>query len=143
MIDISSNDKASIDAAIARIKAIVAQPEVGEVYDGIIKSITSFGAFVEIMPGKEGLLHVSEIKWERVENVEEVLKTGDQIKVKLLEVNEATGKLKLSARALLEKPEGYVERPPRQDRPRGDRDRDRNRNQSGGNRDRGSRDRRR
>lgn len=148
VIDISSNDKASIVAAVAAIRAIVAQPEEGETYHGTIKSLTSFGAFVEIMPGKEGLLHISEINWDRVENVEDVLKAGDKIDVKLLEVNKATGKLKLSAKVLLPKPEGYVERPPRTDRPRGDRDnrdrdRDRNRNSSSGNHDRGSRDRRR
>jgi polyribonucleotide nucleotidyltransferase len=148
-IDIFGDNKESIEAALASIRAIVAQPEVGEIYDGIVKSITSFGAFVEIMPGKEGLLHISEINWERVENVEDVLSSGDKVKVKLLEVNEATGKLKLSARVLLPKPEGYVERPPRQDRgdrDRGNRDRrdrgSRDRNPSG-NRDRGSRDRRR
>jgi len=135
VIDVFASDKASIDAAIANIKAIVAQPEEGETYHGKIKSITSFGAFVEIMPGKEGLLHISEISWKRVENVEDVLTAGDEIDVKLLEVNKATGKLKLSARALLPKPEGYVERPQRSDRPqRGDRDR--NRNHSGGSRDR-------
>ncbi len=143
-IDIFGDNKESIEAALASIRAIVAQPEVGEIYDGIVKSITSFGAFVEIMPGKEGLLHISEINWERVENVEDVLSSGDKVQVKLLEVNEATGKLKLSARVLLPKPEGYVERPPRQDR--GNRDRrdrgSRDRNQSS-NRDRGSRDRRR
>ncbi len=134
VIDIFANDKASIEAAKESIKAIVAQPEEGEIYNGTIKSLTSFGAFVEIMPGKEGLLHISEISWKRVENVEDVLNAGDKIEVKLLEVNKATGKLKLSARALLPKPEGYVERPPRTDR---------SRNHSGGNRDRGSRDRRR
>jgi len=131
VIDIFANDKASIEAAKASIKAIVAQPEEGEIYKGKIKSITTFGAFVEIMPGKEGLLHVSEISWERVNNVEDVLNTGDEIEVKLLEVNKATGKLKLSAKVLTPKPEGYVERPPRSD------------NRNRGNRDRGSRDRRR
>ena len=136
-----ADNKAAIEAAIDRIKAITAQPEEGETYNGTIKSITTFGAFVEIMPGKEGLLHISEISWDRVNNVEDVLNTGDKIDVKLLEVNKATGKLKLSARALLPKPEGYVERPPRSDnRNRGDRDR----NRSGGrDRDRDSRDRRR
>lgn len=143
-IDIFGDNKEAIDAAVAAIKAIVAQPEEGEIYEGVIKSITSFGAFVEIMPGKEGLLHISEIKWERVENVEDVLSTGDTVKVKLLEVNEATGKLKLSAKVLLPKPEGYVERPPRQDRgDKGRRDGRDRRNQNGGNRDRGPRDRRR
>ncbi len=130
VIDVFANDKASIDAAIANIKAIVAQPEEGEIYKGKIKSITTFGAFVEIMPGKEGLLHVSEISWDRVTNVEDVLNTGDEIEVKLLEVNKATGKLKLSSKVLTPKPEGYVERPPRSD----------NRSRpSGGSRDRGDR----
>jgi polyribonucleotide nucleotidyltransferase len=139
-IDIFGESKEAITQAIDSIKAIVAQPEEGEIYDGVVKSITSFGAFVEIMPGKEGLLHISEIKWERVENVEDELSSGDKVKVKLLEVNEATGKLKLSARALLPKPEGYVERPPRQDRGRRDRNqRDRN-HSNNKNRDRGSRD---
>ncbi|NPD45929.1 MULTISPECIES: polyribonucleotide nucleotidyltransferase [unclassified Lentimicrobium] len=147
VIDISSSDKASIDAAIAWIKGITAQPEEGETYEGKIKSITSFGAFVEIMPGKEGLLHISEINYDRVENVEDVLSAGDMIKVKLLEVNNVTGKLKLSAKALLPKPEGYVERPPRQDRDRKSNDRGRGngggRDRDSRDRDRGSRDRRR
>lgn len=147
VIDISSNDKASIDAAIAWIKGITAQPEEGETYEGKIKSITSFGAFVEIMPGKEGLLHISEINWERVENVEDVLTAGEMIKVKLLEINNVTGKLKLSAKALLPKPEGYVERPPRQDRDKNRNDRSRGngsgRDRDSRDRDRGSRDRRR
>jgi len=143
-IDIFGDSKEAIDAAVAAIKAIVAQPEEGEIYEGVVKSLTSFGAFVEIMPGKEGLLHISEIKWERVENVEDVLSTGDTVKVKLLEINEATGKLKLSAKVLTPKPEGYVERPPRQDRgDKGRRDGRDRRNQGGGNRDRGPRDRRR
>lgn len=118
MIDIFAENKEGIDQAVAAIKAIVAQPEEGEVYHGKVVSLTSFGAFVEIMPGKEGLLHVSEIKWERVENVEDVLSVGQEIDVKLLEINQATGKFKLSARVLLPKPEGYVERPAR---PRGER----------------------
>jgi len=139
VIDVFATDKTSVEAALERIKAIVAQPEEGEIYKGKIKSITTFGAFVEIMPGKEGLLHVSEISWERVNNVEDVLNTGDEIEVKLLEVNKATGKLKLSAKALLPKPEGYVERPPRSD------NRNRGNRNNGGNRDRdrGSRERRR
>ncbi len=144
VIDIASEDKASIDAAIEWIKGITAQPEEGETYEGKIKSITSFGAFVEIMPGKEGLLHISEINWERVENVEDVLTAGEMIKVKLLEINNVTGKLKLSAKALLPKPEGYVERPPRQDRDRNRNDRGRgNGGRDSRDRDRGSRDRRR
>lgn len=142
VIDISSSDKASIVAAIDWIKGITAQPDEGETYEGKIKSITSFGAFVEIMPGKEGLLHISEINYDRVENVEDVLTAGDMIKVKLLEVNNVTGKLKLSAKALLPKPEGYVERPPRQDRDKGGRGNG-GRDRDSRDRDRGSRDRRR
>ena len=108
-IEISAPDKDAIDAAIARIRAIVALPEVGEIYKGKVKSIVQFGAFVEIMPGKEGLLHVSEIDWKRIENPESVLKVGDIIEVKLLEVDQRSGKLKLSRKALLPKPEGYGE----------------------------------
>jgi len=108
-IEISAPDKDAIDAAIARIRAIVALPEVGEIYKGKVKSIVQFGAFVEIMPGKEGLLHVSEIDWKRIENPESVLKVGDIIEVKLLEVDQRSGKLKLSRKALLPKPEGFTE----------------------------------
>jgi polyribonucleotide nucleotidyltransferase len=106
-IEISAPDKESIDAAIARIRAIVALPEVGEIYSGKVKSIVQFGAFIEIMPGKEGLLHVSEIDWKRIENPESVLKVGDIIEVKLLEVDQRSGKLKLSRKVLLPKPEGH------------------------------------
>ncbi len=146
VIDIFAENKESIDAAIARIKSIVAKPEVGEIYHGTIKSITSFGAFVEIIPGKEGLLHISEIKWERVDNAEDVLKVGEKIDVKLLEINDVTGKLKLSSRVLLPKPEGFVERPPRPERPAGERSNDRDRGgdrgrSNGGGRDRNDRDR--
>jgi len=108
-IEISAPDKDAIDAAIARIRAIVSLPEVGEIYKGKVKSIVQFGAFVEIMPGKEGLLHVSEIDWKRIENPESVLKVGDIVEVKLLEVDQRSGKLKLSRKALLPKPEGYAE----------------------------------
>lgn len=114
VIDIVSVNKEGIEAALARIKGIIAVPEVGEEYEGVVKNLQSFGAFVEFLPGKDGLLHVSEISWERVNNVEEVLKSGDKIKVKLIEVDKKTGKYKLSHKALLPKPEGYVERPPRQ-----------------------------
>ena len=103
---------------MARIRAIVAKPEVGEVYDGVVKSIMPFGAFVEILPGKDGLLHVSEIDYKRIENVEDVLKEGDRIQVKLLEIDPKTSKLRLSHKALLPKPEGYQER---SERPRGER----------------------
>ena len=102
-------------------------PEVGEVYDGVVKTIQPFGAFVEILPGKDGLLHISEISWKRVEKVEDVLKEGDRIQVKLIEVDPRTGKLRLSHRVLEPKPEGYVERAPRGDRPeRGERPERRN-----------------
>jgi len=103
-IEISAPDKDSIDAAIARIRAIVAIPEVGEIYKGKVKSIVQFGAFIEIMPGKEGLLHVSEIDWKRVEKPEDVLKVGEIVEVKLLEVDQRSGKLKLSRKALLPRP---------------------------------------
>lgn len=105
VIEIMSPDKASIDAATNRIKGIVAVPEVGEIYHATVKSIMPYGAFVEILPGKEGLLHISEIAWKRLEKVEEVLKEGDEIDVKLLAVDTKSGKLKLSAKALLPKPE--------------------------------------
>mgnify|MGYP002713081758 FL=1 len=102
---IMSNDGEAMNAALAKIKAITAVPEVGEVYKGKVKSITNFGAFVEIIPGKDGLLHISEIKWERVEKVEDVLKEGEEIEVKLIAIDPKTGKLKLSRKVLLEKPQ--------------------------------------
>ncbi|MEZ5084543.1 MAG: polyribonucleotide nucleotidyltransferase [Bacteroidales bacterium] len=105
IVDIVTTDQASSDAAKARIMAIIAIPEVGEVYMGTVKNITTFGAFVEILPGKEGLLHISEIDWAHIKEVESVLKTGDKVKVKLLDVDGRTGKLKLSRKVLLPKPE--------------------------------------
>ena len=105
VIDIVSSNKEDIEAAKSRIKAIVAIPEVGEIYDGTVKNIVPFGAFVEIMPGKDGLLHISEINWERLEKVESVLKVGDKVEVKLIGVDPKTGKLKLSRKVLLPKPE--------------------------------------
>ncbi len=118
-IQVSGPDKDSIDAAIGKIRAIVAVPEVGEVYEGTVRSIMPYGCFVEIMPGKDGLLHISEIDWKRLETVEEAgLKEGDKITVKLLEIDPKTGKYKLSHRVLIPKPEGYVER---ERRPRGER----------------------
>ncbi len=105
VIEIMSPDKASIDAATNRIKGIVAVPEVGEIYHATVKSIMPYGAFVEILPGKEGLLHISEIDWKRIEKVEDVLKEGDEIDVKLLAVDSRSGKLKLSAKALKPRPE--------------------------------------
>jgi len=104
IIEISAPDRDSIEAAVARIRAIVAVPEVGEIYKGKVKSIVQFGAFIEIMPGKEGLLHVSEIDWKRIEKPEDVLKVGDIVEVKLLEVDQRSGKLKLSRKALLPRP---------------------------------------
>lgn len=105
VIDISADNKEAIDAAIERIKGITAIPEVGEVYNGTVKNIMPFGAFVEFMPGKEGLLHISEIEWRRLETMEGVLKEGDAIQVKLLEVDRKTGKFRLSRKALLPRPE--------------------------------------
>ena len=116
-VQVSGPNKESIDAAIGKIKAIVAIPEVGEVYDGVVRSIMPYGCFVEIMPGKDGLLHISEIDWKRLETVEEAgIKEGDHIQVKLLEIDPKTGKYKLSHRVLIEKPEGYQERPARRER---------------------------
>ena len=127
-VQVSAPNKESITAAISKIKAIVAIPEVGEVYDGTIRSIMPYGCFVEIMPGKDGLLHISEIDWKRLETVEEAgLKEGDKITVKLMDIDQKTGKYKLSHRVLIPKPEGYVERerrprPERRQRPeRGER----------------------
>ncbi len=127
-VQVSAPNKDAIDAALGKIKAIVAIPEVGEVYEGTVRSIMPYGCFVEIMPGKDGLLHISEIDWKRLETVEEAgIKEGDKIKVKLMEIDPKTGKYKLSHRVLLEKPEGYVERERRprpergERRPRGDR----------------------
>lgn len=104
-INIFSNNQESMNAAISRIRAIVAQPEIGETYTGKVKNIMPFGAFVEFMPGKDGLLHISEIKWERLENMEGVLEPGEEIMVKLIDVDKKTGKFKLSRKVLLPKPE--------------------------------------
>ena len=142
-VQVSGPNKEAIDAAISKIKAIVAIPEVGEVYEGTIRSIMPYGCFVEIMPGKDGLLHISEIDWKRLETVEEAgLKEGDKITVKLLEIDPKTGKYKLSHRVLIPKPEGYAERErrprpergERRQRPeRGQRNGDRRNNHSNGN----------
>jgi polyribonucleotide nucleotidyltransferase len=113
VIEISSTDKNSIEAAKARIKAITQSPEVGEIYDGKVKSIMDFGAFVEIIPGKDGLLHISEIGWERLNSMQGVFKEGDIVKVKLVEVDKKTGKMRLSRKALLPKPEGMPDQPER------------------------------
>ena len=119
-VEVAASDKAAIDKAVARIKAITAVPEVGETYEGTVQSVMPYGAFVEFIPGKDGLLHISEIDWKRYETIEETgLQEGDKIKVKLVDIDPKTGKFKLSRRALLPKPEGYVEaeRPERRPRP--------------------------
>ena len=119
-VEVAASNRDSIEAALAKIRAIVAIPEVGEVYDGKVRSVMPYGLFVEFMPGKDGLLHISEIDWKRYETIEETgIKEGDRIQVKLIDIDPKTGKFKLSKRALTEKPEGYEERParqPRQDR---------------------------
>ncbi len=113
-VEIAANNKASIDAAMAKIKGIVAVPEVGEVYEGKVRSIMPYGAFVEFLPGKDGLLHISEIDWKRLESVEEAgIKEGDMIEVKLIDIDPKSGKFKLSRKVLLP-------RPPREDRPQRD-----------------------
>lgn len=111
-VQVCSADKEGLTKALAKIRAIVAVPEVGEVYDATVKSIMPYGAFVEFMPGKEGLLHVTELDWKRIENVEDVLKEGDEIRVKLIGIDKQTGKFKLSHKVLIPKPEGYVEPKP-------------------------------
>ena len=138
-VEVAANNKASIDAAIAKIKGIVAIPEVGEVYEGKIRSIMPYGAFVEFLPGKDGLLHISEIDWKRLETVEEAgFNEGDSIQVKLLDIDQKTGKFKLSRRVLFPRPEKYEEerqpRPERSERPeRGERGGDRpHRHEHGG-----------
>jgi polyribonucleotide nucleotidyltransferase len=136
IVEIAASDKAAIDAALARIKSIAFPPtvEIGTEYEGKVKSIMPYGAFVEVIPGQDGLLHVSELDWKRVDRVEDILKEGELVKFKVVGRDEKTGKIKLSRKALLPKPEGFVERPERSDRPRGERGRgDRHR-------DRGSRE---
>ena len=110
LVDIFCNDKEGMELAIKKIKAIVAVPEIGAIYQGTVKSIMDFGAFVEILPNKDGLLHISEIDYRRFDNMLETgIKEGDTLEVKLLEVDEKTGKMRLSRRALLEKPENWKE----------------------------------
>jgi polyribonucleotide nucleotidyltransferase len=104
-VSIFTNDGEAMQAAMERIKGIIAVPEVGEVYDGKVKSVVSFGAFIEFLPGKEGLLHISEIKWERLENMDGVMEEGEEIPVKLIGVDKKTGKYRLSRKVLLPKPE--------------------------------------
>ena len=150
-VEISSTNQDNLEAAKRRIKLIVAIPEKGAIYKGKVKSITSFGAFIEIMPGKEGLLHISEISWNRLQTVEEELQEGQEVEVKLLDMDR-DGKMKLSRRVLLPKPEGMPDRPersnddrpPRRDDNRGGGDRggDRRDNRGGDRRDNRDRDRR-
>lgn len=127
VVQIASNDGDSLQAALAKVKGIIATPEVGEIYDATVKSIMPYGCFVEFLPGKEGLLHISEIDWKRFDTMEQTgLHEGDKVQVKLLEIDQRTGKLRLSMKALKEKPEGYVEpeprpRPERRDGDRGSR----------------------
>ena len=119
VVEISASNKDAIDAAVGMIKGIVAMPEVGEVYQGKISSVMPYGCFVEFLPGKDGLLHISEIDWKRYEKIEDTdLQEGQQVEVKLIDIDPKTGKFKLSRRALLTKPEGYKEpeRRPRPDR---------------------------
>ena len=121
-VQVSGPNKDVIDAAMSKIRAIVAVPEVGQVYEGTVRSIMPYGCFVEFMPGKDGLLHISEIDWKRLETVEEAgIKEDDKLQVKLLDIDPKTGKFKLSRRVLLEKPEGYVERERRPRPERGER----------------------
>ncbi|MCK9220298.1 MAG: polyribonucleotide nucleotidyltransferase [Bacteroidales bacterium] len=140
IIDIVADNLEARDKVIEKIKRIASVPEVGEIYRGKVKNIQTFGAFVEILPNQDGLLHISEIDWKRLDKVEDALKVGDEVEVKLIEVDAKTGKLKLSRRALLPKPEGYVERAPEhrsENRPdrshdhNNDRDRDRSRDRGG------------
>ncbi|WMX13981.1 MULTISPECIES: polyribonucleotide nucleotidyltransferase [unclassified Aureispira] len=136
IVFISGVGKDTVDAALKIIKGIAAEAEVGEEYDAKVVSIMPYGAFVEFMPGKEGLLHVSEISWARIENVEDAVAVGDVLKVKLLAIDERTGKYKLSRKVLMDKPEGYVERPRK---PREDRGNNRNRNNKSNDRNRNNR----
>ncbi|MDE7135154.1 MAG: S1 RNA-binding domain-containing protein, partial [Muribaculaceae bacterium] len=124
-VEIAANNKAAMDKAVSMINAIIELPEEGKVYTGKVMTITDFGCFVQFMPNRDGLLHISEISWDRIENMEDTgIKEGDELQVKLIEIDKKTGKFRLSMRALQPKPEGYVEpeRKPRGDRgPRGPR----------------------
>jgi polyribonucleotide nucleotidyltransferase len=133
-VEISSNNRESMDAALAKIKGIVAVPEIGEIYEGKVRSIMPYGAFVEFLPGRDGLLHISELDWKRFDSVEETgLKEGDMISVKLLDIDPKTGKFRLSRKALLPRPEGMPEEPERSERPErhGNRDRSDQRRSNG------------
>jgi len=147
IIKIFSANKESIDKATAWIRSIVAIPEIGATYEGTVKSIMPFGAFVEFMPGKQGLLHISEVSWKRLETLDGVLKEGDKVKIQLTGTDPKTGKLRLSRKVLMPKPEGYVEPEKRERREGGDRGdrgerRDRGDRREGGNRHGGNRENR-
>ena len=118
VVDIAAANVDDINAAIAKIKAITQVPEVGETYKGVVKSILPFGAFIEFLPGQDGMMHISEMEYRRLESFDGILSVGDEIEVKLIAIDEKTGKYKLSHKALLPKPEGYVE-PERKPRPSG------------------------
>jgi polyribonucleotide nucleotidyltransferase len=105
VVTVFATSKDSLESAMGRIKGIVAQPEIGEIYTGKVKNIMPFGAFIEFMPGKDGLLHISEIKWERIENMDGILEAGEEIQVKLVDIDKKTGKFRLSRKVLLPKPE--------------------------------------
>lgn len=121
IVDVSAVDRDSIEAAIKWIRDLSTTPEVGQIYDAKVVSIVEFGAFLEFLPGKEGLMHISEYDWKRTDTLDGVINVGDIIQVKIIAVDEKNGKLKLSRKALLPKPEGYVEEPPRPRREGGDR----------------------
>ena len=139
MIDVFGDNYDVIKAALDRINAICAVPEVGKVYTGKVKTITQFGAFVEILPNKDGLLHISEMDWKKVGTVEELFKEGDIVEVQLIEVDQKTGKLRLSRKPLIPKPEGYVEPPKREHSERRDYQGSRDGGRGGHDRDRGDR----
>jgi polyribonucleotide nucleotidyltransferase len=127
-VEISSSNKASIEAALAKIRGIVAVPEVGEVYEATVRSVMPYGLFCEFLPGKDGLLHISEIEWKRLEKIEDAgIAEGDKIEVKLIDIDPRSGKFKLSRKVLFPKPERpkeesiRPERPERSERPRGPR----------------------
>jgi len=143
VIKIFATNQASVDKAVSWIRSIVAIPEIGATYEGVVKSIMPFGAFVEFMPGKQGLLHISEVSWKRLETLDGVLKEGDTVKIQLTGTDPKTGKLRLSRKVLMPKPEGYVE-PERRERREGGDDRrgggnrGGNDRRDGGNRNRGN-----
>jgi polyribonucleotide nucleotidyltransferase len=134
IIKIFATNQAAVDKAVAWIRSIVAIPEIGATYEGVVKSIMPFGAFVEFMPGKQGLLHISEVSWKRLDTLDGVLAEGDKVKIQLTGTDPKTGKLRLSRKVLMPKPDGYVEPEKRERREGGDRP-----NRDGDRRDGGNR----